>query len=285
MIGVALFPAGLLLGSFGTVLGHRVPRGETWATGRSRCPTCAAQIGARDNVPVISWLLLRGGCRSCGASISIRYPAAELGLGVLFAATYLIVGTDPWWQLALGLVLCFVLVVITLTDLDRRIIPNSVVIAGSIVALGLLAVGDSSQIGSHLLAAAIAGGALFLIVMAYPKGMGMGDAKLVGMIGLYLGRAVGPAALVGFAAGAVVGIAMIARHGAAARKQAIPFGPFLAFGGLVGLWFGDDDRQLVPGRVLPRASELGCAAASIRSRRGRFPRIRTPRADPWSPCA
>jgi leader peptidase (prepilin peptidase)/N-methyltransferase len=228
------------MGSFATALAHRLPRGENWVTERSACPECGAQIRARDNLPVLSWLLLRGRCRDCGERISPRYPLAELALAILFVGTYLIVGDEEWWQLALGLALCFVLVTITLTDLEQRIIPNKVVLAGSVVALALLAIGDPGSLPEHVAAAAIAGGVMFLVVLAYPRGMGMGDAKLVGMMGLYLGRAVGPATLIGFALGAIVGLAMIAVRGAEARKQAIPFGPFLAIGGIVGLWFGDD---------------------------------------------
>ncbi|HEY8467639.1 MAG TPA: prepilin peptidase [Solirubrobacterales bacterium] len=240
MIAVVLFVVGAVLGSFVTVLAHRIPRGERWVSGRSRCPNCGGRIAARDNVPLISWLLLRGRCRNCGERISARYPLAELGLGALFAATYLILGADPWWELALGLVLCVVLVAITLTDLDLRLIPNVLVGAGAVAALALLAVGDPDELPGHLLAAAIAGGVLLLVVLAYPRGMGMGDVKLVAMMGLFLGRAVAPAVLIGFAAGALVGVAIMARHGAAGRKQAIPFGPFLALGGIVGLWFGDE---------------------------------------------
>jgi leader peptidase (prepilin peptidase)/N-methyltransferase len=99
---------------------------------------------------------------------------------------------------------------------------------------------DSGELGENVLAAAIAGGILFLIVLAYPRGMGMGDAKLVAMMGLFLGRAVAPAVLIGFLVGALVGVGLILRHGAEARKRAVPFGPFLALGGVIGLWFGDD---------------------------------------------
>jgi leader peptidase (prepilin peptidase) / N-methyltransferase len=235
-----LFIAGAILGSFATAVAHRLPRGENWVSERSRCPECGAQIRARDNVPIASWLLLRGRCRDCGAPISARYPLAELTLGALFAATYLILEDDEWWQITLGLVLCLVLVTITLTDLDRRIIPNKVVLAGSIVAVALVAIGDPDSLVEHAASAAIAGGLMFVVALAYPRGMGMGDAKLVAMIGLFIGRAVAPATLIGFALGAVVGVAMIARRGSAARKQAIPFGPFLAVGGVIGLWFGDD---------------------------------------------
>ena len=240
MLAVGLFILGAILGSFASALAYRLPRGENWVSERSRCPECGATIRARDNVPIVSWLLLRGRCRDCSEPISVRYPLVEAGLGSLFAATYLIVGDDPWWRLALGLVLCFVLVTITLTDLDLRVIPNKVVLAGALTAVALVAIGDADELPEHAIAAAAAGGALFLVAIAYPRGMGMGDAKLVGMMGLFLGRAVAPAVLIGFAVGALVGVALIARHGAQARKQAVPFGPFLALGAVIGLWFGED---------------------------------------------
>jgi len=240
MLAIPLFIFGAVLGSFATALAHRLPRGENWISERSACPGCGERIRARDNIPIVSWLWLRGRCRDCAEPISVRYPLAELATGGLFAATYLIVGDDQWWELALGLVLCFVLVIITLTDLDQRIIPNKVVLVAAITAIAIAAVGDVDSLSERAIAAAIAGGIMFLVALAYPRGMGMGDAKLVGMIGLFIGRAVAPAALIGFALGAIVGMAMIARHGSGARKQTIPFGPFLAVGGIAGLWFGDD---------------------------------------------
>ncbi|MGH2953166.1 MAG: prepilin peptidase [Solirubrobacterales bacterium] len=239
-VAVLLFVLGCVFGSFVTVLAHRIPRGESWVGGRSRCPSCGAEIGARDNVPVLSWLLLRGRCRACGEPISVRYLLAEVGLGGLWAATYLVLGDDDVALLALGLVLCVVLVAITLTDLDLRLIPNKLVLAGAVVAVAMVAATDAGDLGERAIAAAAGGGVLFLVALAYPRGMGMGDVKLVAMMGLYLGRAIAPAVLVGFAAGALVGAAMIARHGAAARKRAIPFAPFLALGGVIGLWFGDE---------------------------------------------
>ena len=234
------FPAGLMIGSFLTVIAHRLPRGQSWVGGRSRCPECSAEIAAYDNIPVVSWLALRGRCRNCHTRVSARYPLTELGLGLLYTGTVLALGTDDLVQLGLGLVLCTVLVAITLTDLEQRIIPNKIVASGAVVALVVLAAADPSLLPERLAAAAIAGGVLFLIAFAYPRGMGMGDVKLVAMMGLYLGAAIAPAALVGFAAGAVVGVAMMARDGASARKQAIPFGPFLALGGIVGLWVGPE---------------------------------------------
>ena len=252
-IAVALFVAGAVLGSFATALAHRLPRGENWVSDRSRCPACGAGISARDNVPVVSWLVLRGRCRACGESISARYPLAELGLGTLFAATYLILGDEDLSELILGLVLCFVLVTITLTDLDLRVIPNKLVLAGAIAAVAVAALSDPDSLPDRALAAAIAGGFLFLVALAYPRGMGMGDAKLVAMMGLFLGRAVAPAVLIGFAVGAAVGVAMIARQGAQARKQAIPFGPFLALGGVIGLWLGDEIVDLYLDEFFPDA--------------------------------
>jgi leader peptidase (prepilin peptidase)/N-methyltransferase len=231
--------AGLAFGSFATVVAHRIPRGESIVMGRSRCPGCGATIAAYDNVPVISWLLLRGRCRRCGERISPRYPLTEIAMAGLFAATTLILGTDDAGELALGLVLCALLVTVTLTDIERRVIPNTVLLVGAVIGLAIAAATDPSGLAERAIAAAAAGGFLFLVALAYPRGMGMGDVKLVAVLGLYLGRAVAPAVLIGFAAGALVGLALIARRGVAARKQAVPFGPFLALGAVVGLWFGD----------------------------------------------
>ncbi len=242
-VAIALFVLGAVLGSFATALAHRLPRDENWVSGRSKCPSCGEMIGARDNIPVASWMILRGKCRNCGEPISPRYILAELTLGALFAATYLILGDDEVAELVLGLILCFVLVVITLTDLDLRIIPNKVVLAGSIVAVAISAIWLPETLDTRAISAAIAGGFMFLVALAYPRGMGMGDAKLVGMMGLFIGRAIAPATLIGFFLGALVGVAMIARQGSAARKSKIPFGPFLAIGGVIGLWFGDDMVQ------------------------------------------
>ncbi len=235
-----LFVAGCLIGSFVTVVAHRLPRGQGFVTGRSRCPGCGHEIRARDNIPVVSWLVLRGRCRDCGEPISPRYPLTEVGVGALWAATYLILGGDDIAELALGLVLCALLMAITLVDLDLRLIPNKIVLAGALVAVALVAATDPGDLPERLIAAAIGGGVLFLVVLAYPRGMGMGDAKLVAMLGLYLGRALAPALLIGLLLGATVGLVMIARRGAGARKTAIPFGPFLAAGGVIGLWFGDE---------------------------------------------
>ena len=242
MIVAAVFLAllGFALGSFAGVVAFRLPRGESPIGGRSRCDSCDAPISPRDNLPVVSWLLLRGRCRSCGAAIPIRYPLVELALGVGFLCSFLAFEAEGAAEVALACAFLFVLAIITLTDLEHRIIPNVGLWPASIAAVALVALADAGDLPQHLLAAAIGGGVLLLVSLAYPRGMGMGDVKLAFVMGLFLGRAVAPALLIGFAAGAIYGVALIARHGSEARKQAVPFGPFLAFGGVVGLFAGDE---------------------------------------------
>jgi leader peptidase (prepilin peptidase) / N-methyltransferase len=232
------FLGGLIAGSFVTVVSHRVPRGESIVGPRSRCPACGAQIAAYDNVPVVSWALLRGRARCCGVAISARYPLTELALGALYSATVLVLWDEPW-EVALGLVFVTVLTAVTLTDLELRIIPNKILIVAALFAVAIVAAGDAGSLPERAIAAAVAGGLLFAAALAYPRGMGLGDVKLAATMGLYLGRNVGPALLVALLAGSLVGLALIAREGAAARKRAIPFGPFLALGGVVGLLAGD----------------------------------------------
>ena len=231
------FLGGLVVGSFVTVVAHRVPRGESIVGPRSRCPACGAQIAAYDNVPVVSWLALRGRARCCGAPISPRYPLTELALGALYAATVLVLWGDGG-EIALGLVFVTTLLAVTLTDLERRIIPNKILIAAAVAGAAIAAVADPGSLPERAAAAAAAGGMLFLVALAYPRGMGLGDVKLAATMGLFLGREVAPAILVALLAGSLVGLATIAREGAAARKRAIPFGPFLALGGVVGLLAG-----------------------------------------------
>ena len=242
MIIAAAFLAllGIALGSFAGVVAFRLPRGESPIGGRSRCDSCDAPVSPRDNLPVVSWLLLRGRCRSCGAAIPIRYPLVELALGVGFLCSFLAFEAEGAAEVALACAFLFVLAIITLTDLEYRIIPNVVLGPASIAAVALVALADAGDLPQHLLAAAIGGGVLLVVSLAYPRGMGMGDVKLAFVMGLFLGRAVAPALLIGFAAGAIYGVALIARHGSEARKQAVPFGPFLAFGGVVGLFAGDE---------------------------------------------
>lgn len=231
----ALF--GAAIGSFVTVVAHRVPRAESVVGGRSHCPDCGTQIAAHDNVPVLSWLALRGRSRCCQGSISARYPLTEITLAALFAAVALRFQDDSG-ELALGLVFVSMLAAITLTDIERRIIPNRVLGVASLIGLVIVAIFDPGSIPERAAAAAGAGGILFIAALAYPGGMGLGDVKLAAAMGLFLGIEVIPALLIALLAGSVVGIVIIARKGAAARKQAIPFGPFLALGGVTALLVG-----------------------------------------------
>jgi leader peptidase (prepilin peptidase) / N-methyltransferase len=229
---------GLLLGSFLNVVAYRLPRGESIVFPGSHCPSCDTPIKAYDNVPVLSWLVLRGRCRSCRKSISARYPIVEAVTAALLVAVVLAKGadSDAW----LGLAFVILLVPVTLIDLDHRIIPNTLMLVGTVVSVGILLLTDAGALTEHLIAAAAAGGFLLIAALAYPAGMGMGDVKLAAVMGLFLGRDVGPAMLVALVAGSVVGALIIARKGSKeGRKTAIPFGPYLAFGGLVGLFAGD----------------------------------------------
>lgn len=241
MAPVAAFASlgGLLAGSFITVVAHRVPRGESIVGPRSRCPGCGTQIAAYDNVPVLSWLALRGRARCCGARISPRYPLTELVLAALYALTVVVLWGDAA-EVALGLIFVTTLLAVTLTDLERRIIPNKILAVAAVLAVAVVAVSDPGALPERLAAAAGAGGLFFLAALAYPRGMGLGDVKLAATMGLFLGRDVMPAIFVALLAGSAIGLAMIARQGADARKQAIPFGPFLALGGVVGLLAGSE---------------------------------------------
>ena len=229
---------GLIFGSFMNVVAYRLPRGESLATPASRCPGCDTPIKPYDNVPVLSWLLLRGRCRSCGEPIAWRYPLVELATALLLALTVIVVGANE--EVWLGLAFVLLLVPVTVIDIDFRIIPNKLMIAGTVAALVILALTRADDIPEHLIAAGAAGGFLLVAAIAYPAGMGMGDVKLAFVMGLFLGREVGVAMLAGLLAASIVGVAIIARKGAAeGRKTAIPFGPFLALGGIIGLLAGE----------------------------------------------
>jgi leader peptidase (prepilin peptidase)/N-methyltransferase len=230
---------GLLVGSFLNVVIARLPEGESLVSPGSRCPHCGHPVRPYDNVPVLSWLWLRGRCRDCGEPISARYPLVEALTGVLCALVVVAKGADEdaW----LGIALVLTLVPVTFIDLDHRIIPNRIVGPSAVVALVILALTDVDALPDHLIAAVAAGGFFLLAALAYPRGMGMGDVKLAALLGLYLGSSVAPALLAAMLSGTLVGGAIIARKGVAeGRKTAVPFGPFLALGALVGLFAGPE---------------------------------------------
>ncbi len=244
---IALLPAaafGLLIGSFLNVVAHRLPARTSLARPGSRCPSCETPIKPYDNVPVLSWLVLRGRCRACAAPIAARYPLVEALTAVLFAAVVAVHHGDAA-QLVLGLVLVAFLVPIALIDLDHRIIPNRLTLPAAVVGIALGTALDPGGEPERLLAGAIAATVLGLPALLHPRGMGMGDAKLVGVLGLYLGASVAPAFFVAFLAGTIGGMAIMLRKGIAqGRKTPVPFGPFLALGGIVGVLAGNELVQL-----------------------------------------
>jgi leader peptidase (prepilin peptidase)/N-methyltransferase len=229
---------GAVVGSFLNVVIHRLPRGESLVHPRSRCPACGRQIAGYDNVPILSWLALRGRCRHCGEPISPRYPVVELLTALAFVAVVLVRGFDD--DLILELPFVAALIALAGIDLDHKLLPNKIVYP--LAAYGLIATAlvERDDLVEHVVAGAGAFAFLLAAVLAYPRGMGMGDVKLAGAMGLYLGASVIPALLVAFLSGSFAGIVILAREGAAARKKAIPFGVFLALGGIVGVLAGPE---------------------------------------------
>ena len=233
-VAVIAFAPALALGSFVNVVAARVPLGRSVVHPGSACMSCGARLAWYDNVPLLSYLFLRGRCRSCSDKISLRYPAVELATAGLVAACFLAFGL-----LAEALVsgfFCVVLVAISATDLEHRIVPNKIVVPSAAVVL-------AAQTALHpspewALGASGASGFLFLAALAYPAGMGMGDVKLALLLGAMLGRVVGVALMLGMVAALVPSVVLLARHGSAARKMGIPFAPFLALGAILALFAG-----------------------------------------------
>jgi leader peptidase (prepilin peptidase)/N-methyltransferase len=231
--GVAFVPA-LAVGSFLNVVVARVPLGRSVVHPPSACMECGQALAWYDNVPVLSWLVLRGRCRTCGTSISWRYPAVELATALLVAGCFWKFGLA--WDAAVASFFCAVLVVLSAIDIDRRIVPNRIVLwAAAIVLVAQTVLHPSVE----WLAAGL-GASLFLLLaaLAYPRGMGMGDVKLALLLGFMVGRTVPLALFSGMVAALVPAVVLFARHGTAARKMAIPFAPFLALGGLLALFAG-----------------------------------------------
>ncbi len=247
MLALASAGLGLLVGSFLNVVVHRVPVGASVVHPPSRCPDCGTRVRARDNVPVLSWLALRGRCRDCGARISARYPLVELATGALFAVLALRLGPDP--ALLAFLYLGAVGIALALIDVAVKRLPDVLTLPSYVMGAGLLAVavavGDATS--GYLLRALAGMAALyaiyFLLVLAYPRGMGFGDVKLAGVLGLYAGwLGWGPWAVAlagGFLLGGLwsIGLLLLGRAG---RGSAIPFGPFMLAGALLAVLAGDE---------------------------------------------
>lgn len=228
------FVPGLALGSFLNVVAARVPLRRSVVHPRSACTACEAPIAWYDNVPILSWALLRGRCRSCGVTIPWKYPLIELVTALLVGACVLAFGLTA--EAAVAAFFCATLVAVSVTDIERKVIPNQIVLpAAAIVLLAQTALHPSPE-----WAVAALGAALFLLVaaLAYPAGMGMGDVKLALLLGAMLGRTVPVAMMIGMLSALVPSAVLLARYGSAARKMRIPFGPFLALGGVVTLFAG-----------------------------------------------
>jgi leader peptidase (prepilin peptidase)/N-methyltransferase len=244
---------GLIIGSFLNAWAYRLAHDEKITKGRSHCPRCGAQIRAYDNVPVISWLVLRGRCRDCGSPISWRYPAGEALTAGLFAAVVAVEGLT--WLLVPELIFVSALLLVSQVDLEKRIIPDIVILPAAALGLPLMILLGPAPWWQWPVAGLGAAGFLFLISEVYYRirhveGMGMGDVKLALCMGVYLGPAVVPALFIGFLSGAVVGVILIGgRRGDA--KTALPFGPFLAAGAILALFFGRALIDAYLGLVLP----------------------------------
>jgi leader peptidase (prepilin peptidase)/N-methyltransferase len=233
---------GLIVGSYLNVVIHRLPNEQSTVTPRSRCPRCGAPIRARDNLPLVSWLLLRGRCRDCGAPISFRYPLVEAITAVLFACAVWRFG--PTTSAIVAAVFSAMLVALAGIDLEHFLLPDRITLPG--IALGLF-VQPFVEWGSWLsaLRGALVGAGVLLAISGLWKlwknvdGMGLGDVKMLAMIGAFLGLAGVLVTLVAASfAGAAVGVALLAR-GAIGMQGRLPFGFFLALGGLVALFAGE----------------------------------------------
>ena len=234
-LAALVLPPALAFGSFVNVVAARVPLRVSVSKPRSSCTECGAEIRARDNIPIVSYLLLRGRCRSCHAGISPLYPAVEAITAALVVSCALVFGATAY----AGLASFFVIVLVTLSaaDLRYRLVPNRIVIpAAAIVLVAHTAIDPSVE---WLLGALGASTFMLAVALAYPKGLGMGDVKLVLLLGAMLGRSVALALMIGFVAALAPSVVLFIRHGSRARKMAIPLVPFLALGSVVVLFAGD----------------------------------------------
>ena len=223
------------IGSFLSVVAARVPLKRSLVRPGSACMACSAPIAWYDNIPLVSYFVLRGKCRSCGAKIGLVYPAVELASGVLVVACVLEFGLT--FEAAIAAFFCCVLVAISAIDIAYRIVPDRIVLPATRSCSSPRPIREPSL--EWILAAFGAALFLFLAVLVYPAGMGMGDVKLALLMGAALGKVVSVALMVGMVAALVPGVYLLARHGRAARKMGIPFAPFLALGSIVALFAGD----------------------------------------------
>jgi len=235
-LAAVAFAPGLAVGSFLNVVAARVPLRRSIVHPASACMACAHEIRWYDNIPLLSYVVLRGRCRNCAARIPLLYPFVELLTAVLIAGCVLAFGLSV--EAAVAAFFCAVLVAVSAIDLEHRIIPNRIVLPATLVVLLANTARDLTP--EWIVAGLAASGFLFAAALAYPAGMGMGDVKLALLMGVALGKTVPVALMLGMLAALVPGIVLMARHGAKARKMGIPFGPFLALGSVVALFWGHD---------------------------------------------
>jgi len=234
-LGAFVVLPGLALGSFLNVVAARLPERRSLVHPRSACRSCRTPIAWYDNVPLLSYVLLRGRCRTCRTPIGPLYPAVELATAILLAACFFAFGLTL--QGLAAAVFCASLVVVTATDLTHRIVPNLVVLPAAAVVCALMTAAEPSP--EWVIAGVGAALFLFIAALAYPGGMGMGDVKLALLMGVALGRAVAVALPLGMIAALIPAVVLLARHGSGARKMGIPFAPFLAVGSVIALFAGD----------------------------------------------
>ena len=228
---------GLAVGSFLEVVIYRVPRKLSIIRPASFCPSCKKKIHFYDNIPVLSYLILRGKCRNCKKRIPVTSLLVEILTSLLFLANYLIFGLSI--NTAIGIIFCCALIAISFIDIEFRIIPNVIVLPFTVVGLALNIVSDPQKWWVPL--AFSAGAFLFMLIihLIRPQGMGMGDVKLSLMVGAFLGRNVVSGLILGFFIGTIYGIALIIKK-RGKLKQAIPFGPFISMGSIISLFWGDN---------------------------------------------
>jgi leader peptidase (prepilin peptidase) / N-methyltransferase len=228
-----LAPA-LALGSFLNVVAARVPARRSLLRPPSSCGSCGMEILWRDNIPVLSYLLLRGRCRHCDAQISPMYPLVEAVTALLIVACVAVFGPTADAALAAGF--CAVLVTLTVIDARHGIVPDRIVLPAAAVALVAHTAIDPSL--EWLLWSLVAAGGMFLVVLAYPKALGLGDVKLALLLGAALGATVTVALTVGLFAALVPAAVLVSRHGASAHKMGVRLVPFLSLGAVIALFFG-----------------------------------------------
>jgi leader peptidase (prepilin peptidase) / N-methyltransferase len=243
-IALFFFGLGLIFGSFATVVSWRVPKDEGIG-GRSKCPNCGHQIKAVENIPVVSYFVLGGKCANCGEKISIRYPMIELTSGILFAAA--LVRFGPSLKAFVYAFFFWALLVLTVIDLDHKLLPNKItyplfVVGAAALVVTALVEDDTDRLIDVLIGAVLFGGFLFVVAFISPRGMGMGDVKLALSLGAFLGYIDAPghvllAMFMSFLLGGVIGI-VVGRVTGGGRKMQIPFGPFLMGGTLIAIFWG-----------------------------------------------